>query len=98
MNYSTGFNADETFVQDNDGLPGDEENPIGDMPNVPRELKNRMHLLEDQVSELYDIVADDAARSADIVEQVIVDRPWISVAIAFGLGCAAAALLRPSRR
>ncbi len=70
---------------------------LGDTPNVPRELKNRMHLLEDQISELYDFVADDATRSASVIEHVIVERPWISVALAFGLGCATAALLRPSR-
>jgi ElaB/YqjD/DUF883 family membrane-anchored ribosome-binding protein len=83
-------NAD--FLQDNE-----DDVLLGDVPNVPRELKNRMHLLEDQVAELYDLVADDASRSATVIEQSIVERPWLSVALAFGLGCATAALLRPSR-
>jgi ElaB/YqjD/DUF883 family membrane-anchored ribosome-binding protein len=86
--------GEETSFQDNDSV---EDALLGDTPNVPRELKNRMHLLEDQISELYDFVADDATRSASVIEHVIVERPWISVALAFGLGCATAALLRPSR-
>jgi ElaB/YqjD/DUF883 family membrane-anchored ribosome-binding protein len=86
--------GEETSFQDNYSV---EDALLGDTPNVPRELKNRMHLLEDQISELYDFVADDATRSASVIEHVIVERPWISVALAFGLGCATAALLRPSR-
>jgi ElaB/YqjD/DUF883 family membrane-anchored ribosome-binding protein len=86
--------SSEDFLQDNDGA---DDATFGDVPNVPRELKNRMHLLEEQVAELYDIVADDASRSATVIEHVIVERPWLSVALAFGLGCATAALLRPSR-
>ena len=95
MHQGAQLKADETLVQDNDGL---DDAMFGDVPNVPRELKNRMHLLEDQVAELYELVADDATRSATVIEHVIVERPWLSVALAFGLGCATAALLRPSRR
>ncbi len=93
---SADFSAGKKFDPDLDGL-ADGDMSMGDMPNVPRELKNRVHLLEDQIAELYDIVADDATRSANVIEHVIVDRPWLSVALAFGLGAAAAALLRPSR-
>ena len=94
MHLGARVSDSENLVQDNDDL---DDAPFGDMPNVPRELKNRVHLLEDQIAELYDIVADDATRSATVIEHVIVERPWLSVMLAFGLGCATAALLRPRR-
>jgi ElaB/YqjD/DUF883 family membrane-anchored ribosome-binding protein len=94
MHQGAQLKTEEPLLQDNDGL---DDAPFGDLPNVPRELKNRMHLLEDQVAELYEFVADDATRSATVIEKSIVERPWLSVALAFGLGCATAALLRPSR-
>jgi ElaB/YqjD/DUF883 family membrane-anchored ribosome-binding protein len=93
MTLGAQIRKDESIVQDND----DVDVMLGDMPNVPRELKNRMHLLEDQVAELYELIADDATRSATVIEHVITERPWMSVALAFGLGCVTAALLRPSR-
>jgi ElaB/YqjD/DUF883 family membrane-anchored ribosome-binding protein len=94
MHQSAQLKADEALLQDNDGF---DDAMFGDVPNVPRELKNRMHLLEDQVAELYELVADDATRSATVIEKSIVERPWLSVALAFCVGCAAASLLRPSR-
>ncbi len=96
MSFSTAFNQDEAYDQDGDGAQ--DNLPVGDVPNVPRELKNRVHSLEDQISELYDVVAKDAALSAGAVEEVIVSRPLMSAAVAFGLGCAFGLLLRPSRR
>ena len=70
----------------------------GDLPNIPDELKNRMQSLQDQISELYAQVTEEAAYSVDAVEEAIVARPWTSALIAFGLGALVATLLRPSPR
>jgi hypothetical protein len=98
MKSSTAFGEDQAFDQDVDGPQDNMENALGDVPNVPRELKNRVHSLEDQISDIYDVVAKDAALSAGAMEHVIVSRPLMSAAIAFGLGCAFGLVLRPARR
>ena len=75
----------------------DEAEALGDMPNLPNELKNRLQSLQDQITDLYDIVAGDAAASFEAVEETIIARPWMSVAIAFGLGWFVSSILRPRR-
>jgi ElaB/YqjD/DUF883 family membrane-anchored ribosome-binding protein len=75
----------------------DEAEALGDMPNIPNELKHRLQSLQDQITDLYEIVADDAAASFEAVEETIIARPWLSVAVAFGLGWLVSSLFRPRR-
>mgnify|MGYP001602402580 CR=1 FL=1 len=79
-------------------LQDDADILMGDMPNVPPELKNRLQSLQDQIADLYAQISEEAAYSVDAVEEAIVARPWTSAFIAFGLGCIAGALLRPTPR
>jgi ElaB/YqjD/DUF883 family membrane-anchored ribosome-binding protein len=79
-------------------LQDEAETLMGDLPNVPPELKNRLQSLQDQIADLYAMISEEAAYSVDVVEEAIVARPWTSAFIAFGLGCLAATLLRPAPR
>jgi ElaB/YqjD/DUF883 family membrane-anchored ribosome-binding protein len=79
-------------------LQDEAETLMGDMPNVPPELKNRLQSLQDQIADLYAMISEEAAYSVDVVEEAIVARPWTSAFVAFGLGCLVATLLRPAPR
>ena len=79
-------------------LQDEAETLMGDMPNVPPELKNRLQSLQDQISDLYAMLSEEAGYGVDAVEEAIVARPWTSVFVAFGLGCLMSALLRPAPR
>jgi ElaB/YqjD/DUF883 family membrane-anchored ribosome-binding protein len=79
-------------------LQDEAETLMGDMPNVPPELKNRLQSLQDQISDLYSMISEEAAYGVDAVEETIVARPWTSVLVAFGLGCLLSTLLRPAPR
>lgn len=79
-------------------LQDEAETLMGDMPNVPPELKNRLQSLQDQIADLYGMISEEAAYSVDVVEEAIVARPWTSTFVAFGLGCLVATLLRPAPR
>ncbi|HWA31562.1 MAG TPA: hypothetical protein VG867_10695 [Rhizomicrobium sp.] len=70
----------------------------GDLPNIPDELKNRMQSLQDQISDLYAQISEEASYSLDAVEEAIVARPWTSALVAFGIGCIVGALMRPAQR
>ena len=79
-------------------LQDEAETLMGDMPNVPPELKNRLQSLQDQIADLYGMISEESAYSVDVVEEAIVARPWTSTFVAFGLGCLVATLLRPAPR
>jgi ElaB/YqjD/DUF883 family membrane-anchored ribosome-binding protein len=79
-------------------LQDEAETLMGDMPNVPPELKNKLQSLQDQIADLYSMISEEAAYSVDVVEEAIVARPWTSALVAFGLGCVVATLLRPAPR
>lgn len=98
MDFDTD-SADARLAQSISRLQDDADTLLGDMPNVPPELKNRLQSLQDQIADLYAHLSEEAAYSVDAVEEAIVARPWTSAFVAFGLGCVAGALfLRPSPR
>jgi|GEM_PF-999424 ElaB/YqjD/DUF883 family membrane-anchored ribosome-binding protein len=68
-----------------------------DMPDLPDEMRNALNDLEDRIAELYDVVAEQAAYSVETMEEIIEERPWASVAVAFGAGCLLTLLLLPRR-
>jgi len=78
-------------------LRDDTDALMGDMPNVPRELKNRLQSLQDQVADLYALVAKDAAHTVDAVEESIQARPWTAAIAAIGLGFIIGLILQPRR-
>ncbi len=98
MSYSNDdYGVREGEIADNIARLHEDVEALGDMPNIPREMKNRLQSLQDQLADLYDTVADDAARSVIAVEEVLIARPWTSAFVAFGMGCLFGALLRPRR-
>jgi ElaB/YqjD/DUF883 family membrane-anchored ribosome-binding protein len=65
---------------------------------LPDDVRSSLETIEERVAELYDMVSQQAAYSAEVVEEIIETRPWISVAVAFGAGCLATLLLTPRPR
>jgi ElaB/YqjD/DUF883 family membrane-anchored ribosome-binding protein len=65
---------------------------------LPEEIRTSLDEIEERIAELYDMVSQQAAYSAEVVEEIIETRPWMSVAVAFGAGCLATLLLTPRSR
>lgn len=97
-NIDFDMDGDNRLAQSIARLQDEAETLMGDMPNVPPELKNRLQSLQDQIADLYAMISEEAAYSVDVVEEAIVARPWTSAFVAFGLGCLVATLLRPAPR
>ena len=55
--------------------------------NSAEYLVNAMDELEESLAEIYDMVADRSARSIELVERTVEERPWTSLLAAFGAGC-----------
>ncbi len=68
-----------------------------ELPNMTEEMRSALSDLEDRITELYDIVAEQAQASVETVEEIIEERPWASVAVAFGAGCLFTLMLLPRR-
>jgi ElaB/YqjD/DUF883 family membrane-anchored ribosome-binding protein len=49
-------------------------------------MKRTLKRVEESMSELYDLVAEQSERGVDAIERQIDERPWTSVLVAFGLG------------
>ena len=88
----------EELAEDVARLKEDAEALASDFPSLPDEIKRAISKLEDQISDLYDTVAAEAARSVEIVEEAVEEHPWTSVFAAFGLGCLVMLLFAPRRR
>lgn len=97
-NIDFNIDGDNRLAESIARLQDEAETLMGDMPNVPPELKNRLQSLQDQISDLYAMISEEAAYGVDAVEEAIVARPWTSMFVAFGLGALTAALLRPAPR
>ena len=68
------------------------------IPDLPAQAREALRDIEHRLGELYDTVASQAATSVETVEEIIETRPWVSVAVAFGLGCAMGVLFGGQRR
>ncbi|HEX4534091.1 MAG TPA: hypothetical protein VH000_07660, partial [Rhizomicrobium sp.] len=55
--------------------------------NASEYITRSIEELEESVAELYDMIADTSARSIELVEHTVQERPWTSVLAAFGAGC-----------
>jgi ElaB/YqjD/DUF883 family membrane-anchored ribosome-binding protein len=97
-NIDFNIDGDNRLAESIARLQDEAETLMGDMPNVPPELKNKLQSLQDQISDLYAMISEEAAYGVDAVEEAIVARPWTSMFVAFGLGALMAALLRPAPR
>lgn len=97
-NIDFNIDGDNRLAESIARLQDEAETLMGDMPNVPPELKNRLQSLQDQIADLYAMISEEAAYGVDAVEEAIVARPWTSMFVAFGLGALTAALLRPAPR
>jgi ElaB/YqjD/DUF883 family membrane-anchored ribosome-binding protein len=60
-------------------------------------MRRVLRRIEDTVADLYDLIADEASRSVETVEEVIEERPWTSVLVAFGAGLLVAQFFRKGR-
>lgn len=90
--------AHEVLAEDVARLKDDAEALADDFPLLPEEIKRAIGELQDQISALYDTVAAEAQRSVEYVEEAVEERPWTSLATAFGLGFLFALLFGPRRR
>lgn len=59
-------------------------------------LSSRLHAVEDQLSGLGERLMDTGKDAVARVETEVMDRPFVSLAVAFGVGLLAASLLRRS--
>lgn len=50
-------------------------------------MRRTLRRIEDTVADLYDTVAEQGSRGVEAVERQVDERPWTSLAVAFGLGC-----------
>ena len=91
-------NTEESVEERLARLREDAEAIIEDGEDLPEDIRNSLESIEDRIADLYDMVAQQAAYSAEVVEEIIETRPWISVAVAFGAGCLATLLLTPRPR
>ena len=90
--------AEETVEDRLNRLRADAEAIIEEGAELPEEIRTSLDAIEERVAELYDMVSQQAAYSAEVVEEIIETRPWMSVAVAFGAGCLATLLLTPRPR
>ena len=90
--------AEETVEERLNRLRADAEAIIEEGEELPEDIRNSLDAVEERIAELYDMVSQQAAYSAEVVEEIIETRPWMSVAVAFGLGALATVLLTPRPR
>lgn len=50
-------------------------------------MRRTMRRIEDTVADLYETVAEQSSRGVEAIERQVDERPWTSLAVAFGLGC-----------
>lgn len=50
-------------------------------------MRRTLRRIEDTVADLYDTVAEQGSRGVEAIERQVDERPWTSLAVAFGLGC-----------
>jgi ElaB/YqjD/DUF883 family membrane-anchored ribosome-binding protein len=50
-------------------------------------MRRTLRRIEDTVADLYDAVAEQSSRGVEAIERQVDERPWTSLAVAFGLGC-----------
>jgi ElaB/YqjD/DUF883 family membrane-anchored ribosome-binding protein len=79
-------------------LRADAEAIIEEGEELPEEIRSSLDAIEERISDLYDMVSEQAAYSAEVVEEIIETRPWVSVAVAFAAGCLTTLLLTPRPR
>jgi ElaB/YqjD/DUF883 family membrane-anchored ribosome-binding protein len=79
-------------------LRADADAILEDGMDLPEDIRSSLDAIEERFADLYDMVSQQAAYSAEVVEEIIETRPWMSVAVAFGAGCLATILLTPPRR
>jgi ElaB/YqjD/DUF883 family membrane-anchored ribosome-binding protein len=58
------------------------------------DLERMLRRLEDTVTDIYEAIADQSARSIETVEEIVEESPWISIFTAFAAGALTAHLLR----
>src|ERR1700744_3477320 len=90
--------AEETVEERLNRLRADAEAIIEEGEELPEDIRNSLDAVEERIAELYDMVSQQAAYSAEVVEEIIETRPWMSVAVAFGAGVLATVLLTPRPR
>jgi ElaB/YqjD/DUF883 family membrane-anchored ribosome-binding protein len=95
---NTPTDAEETVEERLERLRADAEAIIEEGEELPEDIRNSLDAIEDRIAELYDMVSQQAAYSAEVVEEIIETRPWMSVAVAFGAGVLATILLTPRPR
>lgn len=50
-------------------------------------MRHTLKRIEDTMAGLYDTVAEQSSRSVEAIERQVDERPWTSLAVAFGIGC-----------
>jgi ElaB/YqjD/DUF883 family membrane-anchored ribosome-binding protein len=90
--------AEESVEERLERLRADAEAIIEEGAELPEDIRSALDSIEDRIAEVYDAVSEQAAYSAEVVEEIIETRPWLSVAVAFGAGVLATLLLAPSRK
>jgi ElaB/YqjD/DUF883 family membrane-anchored ribosome-binding protein len=50
-------------------------------------MKRTLRRIEESVSDIYELAAEQGGRGVEALERQIDERPWTSVLVAFGLGC-----------
>jgi len=95
---NTPGDGEETVEERLNRLREDAEAFAEEGEELPEDIRNSLDAIEQRIAELYDVVSQQAAYSAEVVEEIIETRPWMSVAVAFGAGCLATLLLTPRPR
>jgi ElaB/YqjD/DUF883 family membrane-anchored ribosome-binding protein len=90
--------VEETVEDRLNRLRADADAIIEEGEDLPEDIRNSLEAIEERIADLYDMVSEQAAYSAEVVEEIIETRPWLSVAVAFGAGVLATVLLTPRPR
>jgi ElaB/YqjD/DUF883 family membrane-anchored ribosome-binding protein len=90
--------AEEGVEERLNRLRADADAIIEEGEDLPDDIRGSLEAIEERIAEIYDVVSEQAAYSAEVVEEIIETRPWMSVAVAFGAGCLATLLLTPRPR
>jgi ElaB/YqjD/DUF883 family membrane-anchored ribosome-binding protein len=79
--------------------PGDVEDTVADLKEdvtalseelegaASEAMRRTLRSIEDTVADLYETVAEQSSRGVEAIERQVDERPWTSLAVAFGLGC-----------
>ena len=90
--------GEETVEERLERLRADAEAIIEEGEDLPEDIRTSLDAIEERIAEIYDVVSEQAAYSAEVMEEIIETRPWMSVAVAFAAGCLATLLLTPRPR